>query len=65
MIQILVYNCVKLGDFQIYLYVFINFKNVLKQLVFKCGNPAFVRLIPSGCMANCVGTAYRWSQITM
>lgn len=63
MIQILVYNYVKLGDFQIYLYVFI--KNVLKQLVFKCVNPAFIRLIPSGCMANCVGTAYRWSQITM
>lgn len=62
MIQILVYNHVKLGDFQIYLYVFI--KNVL-QLVFKCENPAFVRLIPSGCMANYVGTAYRWSQITM
>lgn len=62
MIQILVYNYVKLGDFQIYLYVFI--KNVL-QLVFKCENPAFVRLIQSGCMANCGGTAYRWSQITM
>lgn len=62
MIQIRVYNHVKLGDFQIYLYVFI--KNVL-QLVFTCENPAFVRLIPSGCMANCVGTAYRWSQITM